>query len=182
MCIFHNFLNCKIKPKKLESWPLKAPPPLPLIHSSPAPVASLNFSKEGKHIPAPGPLHRLLPGMPFPQIVAWPPPPSCLRSHASLSARSFLIPPPKTHPLTFFVPLCCFAVFMVFASSWHVLKVFVYAKTNEVIRVPSVMEWQVCKVTYAFHSCIPSSHPSAMLGRVHAPSTTTGCVTQYCSH
>ena len=147
--------------------------PLPLIHSSPAPVASLNFSKQGKHIPAPGPLHCLLPGMPFPQISAWLSLPSRLCSHVSLSVRSFLIPLPKKHPLTFFIPLCCFTVFVVFASSWHVLKVFVYAKTNEVIRVPSVMEWQVCEVTCAFHSCIPASHPRAVLGGVHAPLTAT---------
>ena len=98
--------------------------PLPLIHSSPAPVASLNFSKQGKHIPAPGPLHCLLPGMPFPQISAWLSLPSRLCSHVSLSVRSFLIPLPKKHPLTFPIPLCCCTVFVVFASSWHVLKVF----------------------------------------------------------
>lgn len=147
--------------------------PLPLIHSSPAPVASLNFSKQGKHIPAPGPLHCLLPGMPFPQISAWLSLPSRLCSHVSLSVRSFLIPLPKKHLLTFSMPLCCCTVFVVFASSWHVLKVFVYAQTNEVSRVPSVMEWQVCEVTCAFHSCTPASHPRAILGGVHAPLTAT---------
>ena len=146
------------------------------MHSSPAPVASLNFSKQGKHIPAPGPLHCLLPGMPFPQISAQLSLPSCLRSHVSLSVRSFLIPPPKKHPLTFSIPLCCSL------SSWHALLADTYWRylfTQRSDGVPSVMEWQVCKVTYAFHNCIPSSYPSPSLGRVHIPSTSMSlCMTQ----
>ena len=130
-------------------------PPLPLTHSTPAPVAFFKFSKHVKHIPASGPLYCLLPlpGMPFPQISAWLSFPSCLRSHVFLSVRSFLITPQKKHPLTFSV---AFTVFIAFTSSWHILKVFVYKMASEVTRAPSVMEWLVCKATYAFHDFIPS--------------------------